>query len=41
MRALYDSEAHAMYIDVVDPPHEGPNAPDREVTLTVGASLVA
>ena len=21
MRAVYDSEAHAMYIDVVDPPH--------------------
>ncbi len=28
MRALYDSGAHAMYIDVVDPPHEGPRGTD-------------
>ena len=30
MRALYDSEAHAMYIDVVDPPHEGPRGTDAD-----------
>jgi uncharacterized protein YuzE len=28
MRALYDSEAHAMYIHLVDPPYEGPAGAD-------------
>lgn len=31
MRALYDSEAHAMYIDVVDPPHEADNWVDESL----------
>ena len=28
MRALYDSEAHAMHIHLVDPPYEGPAGAD-------------